>query len=477
MSGRGNAFLHLLQIFYSYVTIYRKESSIIFSGGLVTMPDKTPSSSILKDIKTKPHTSPGQKRQRVIAIVVMVIIAAGGVTAYMLLIPRENLYVLKSYDSATVATGSMVRKIQTSGSVYIPLQVTVTAPDTGDGGYVQELLVREGDRVEQNQVLAVLSVPSLEEQLRDLLVEHEDALRSYEQYVQQNRFSEARAERELARMDMEIEEAKEEVSKQQQLAAINAARQSDYNRAVKSLESLIVSYEEKHIQLEETKIINRLNEESRLSSLDRYAKSISRIESSIEAAVIRSPISGEILSMENRLTVPGSTISKNQNLFTVADRTSAIVELELPEQHAGLLNPGQTVSLSVGGKPLYGTIDTIGRVAVMAGDGLTATVKVTVIPQEGSDLIPGSTAVSEIVIGSLDNILLLPRGPYLTTGGQRFVYIIEGDRAIKTAVTFGELQTDQVQVLRGLSEGDRVIISGYQNYIEHTTIILQGADT
>jgi HlyD family secretion protein len=71
---------------------------------------------------------------------------------------------------------------------------------------------------------------------------------------------------------------------------------------------------------------------------------------------------------------------------------------------------------------------------------------------------------------------LLPRGPYLTTGGQRYVYVIEGDQAIKTAVTFGELQTEQVQILQGLSVGDEVIISGYQNFIEHNTIMLQGAD-
>lgn len=123
-----------------------------------------------------------------------------------------------------------------------------------------------------------------------------------------------------------------------------------------------------------------------------------------------------------------------------------------------------------------GTIESIGRVALMSSDGITATVQVIVRPEQGSDLIPGSTAVSELVIGTLDDILLLPRGPYLTTGGQRFVYVIEGNQAIKTAVTYGELHTDQVQILRGLSEGDRIITSGYQNYIEHNTIMLQGAE-
>lgn len=440
------------------------------------MAEKEPTSSILGDIKRKPHKSPGHKRQGVIALIVLGVIAAVGISAYILLMPKENTYILKTYDSAVVRTGSMVRKIQAGGSVYIPLQAAVTAPDTGDGAFVQSLLVREGERVEKDQVLAVLSVPFLEDQLRDLQMEFEDAMKSYEQFVQQNGFSESRSERELARMEAEITEAEKEVDKQQQLVSVNAARRADYDRAVKDLESLIVSYEEKLIQLDETRIINRLNEESRLSALDRYRNQIERTKTSIENAVIRSPIDGEILSIESRLTVPGSSISKGQSLFTVADRTSAVIELEVPEQHSGLLQTGEQVTLTVGGKPLTGIIETIGRVAVLSTDGITATVKVTVIPQEGADLIPGATAVSELVIGLFDDILLLPRGPYLTTGGQRFVYVIHEDQAVKTAVTFGEVQTDQVQVLRGLSEGDKIITSGYQNYIEHSTIILQGED-
>jgi HlyD family secretion protein len=432
--------------------------------------------SILKDLKKKPYKSPGQKRQQVIALIVVLMVALISVVAYLMLMPKEQIYVLKTYDSAVVQKGSLVRKIQAGGAVSIPLQVIVTAPDVGDGAYVQQLLVKQGDYVEQNQVLAILGVPTLIDQLRELEEEYEEAKISYEQFVQQNVFSIARSERELARLVLDIEEAESEVEKQSQLYAVNAARKSDYDRALKTLENLRFSYDEKVIQLEESRIINKINESNRLSALDRYQKNIARIETSINDATILSPIEGEILALESRLTVPGSTINKSQSLFTVADRTSAIIELDVPQQHAGLLEIGQQVSLSVGGRPLLGTIESIGRVALMSSDGITATVQVIVRPEQGSDLIPGSTAVSELVIGTLDDILLLPRGPYLTTGGQRFVYVIEGNQAIKTAVTYGELHTDQVQILRGLSEGDRIITSGYQNYIEHNTIMLQGAE-
>jgi HlyD family secretion protein len=432
--------------------------------------------SILKDLKRKPHKSPSQKRQQIIALIVVIVLASIGSAAYFLLMPKENMYVLKTYDSAVVQKGSLIRKIQAGGTVSIPLQVIITAPDTGEGAYVQQLLVQQGDWVQKNQVLAVLAVPSLVDQLRELEDEYEEAKISYEQFVQQNAFSIARVERELVRLVSDIEEARGEAEKQKQLYDVNAARKSDYDRAVKNLENLRYSYEEKMIQLGESKIINQINESNRLSSLDRYRQNIARIQTSIDSATILSPIDGEILALDSRLTVPGSTINKSQSLFTVADRRSAIVELDVPQQHAGLLEIGQKVSLSVGGRPLLGTIESIGRVALMSSDGITATVRVTVLPEKGSDLIPGSTVVSELVIGTLDGILLLNRGPYLTTGGQRYVYVVKGDQAIKTAVTYGELHTDQVQILRGLSEGDRIITSGYQNYIEHTVIMLQGAE-
>ena len=67
-------------------------------------------------------------------------------------------------------------------------------------------------------------------------------------------------------------------------------------------------------------------------------------------------------------------------------------------------------------------------------------------------------------------------GPYLTTGSQRYLYRIEGDRAAKIAVTFGQVEGNVVEVLTGVQAGDLIIVSGYQNFIEHDIVVLEGSD-
>ena len=146
------------------------------------------------------------------------------------------------------------------------------------------------------------------------------------------------------------------------------------------------------------------------------------------------------------------------------------------EQYAGALRIGQPVELGIGSVGVTGAVAAVGRVAQQSPDGLGATVLVRVQPAPDSGpLLSGATAVGVMEVGVTEGALLLPRGPYLTTGSQRYLYRIEGDRAVKVAVTFGQVEGNLVEVLTGVEAGDPVIVSGYQNFIEHDTVIIEGS--
>jgi HlyD family secretion protein len=116
-------------------------------------------------------------------------------------------------------------------------------------------------------------------------------------------------------------------------------------------------------------------------------------------------------------------------------------------------------------------------VAQVSSDGLNATVLVAVVPEAGASLLVGSTAAGVLQLGAKEDVLLLPRGPYLTTGGQRYLYVIEGDTARRVEVTFGDVEGQQVEILNGVAAGDEVIVSGYQNFAEYETVKLEKGST
>lgn len=437
--------------------------------------ERTHRQSIVQAPSGRAHRSPAQKRQRVVLLGATVAVLAVGVAAYLMLMPREQTYTVSSFETAVVVRGDMIQRTQASGTVVVPEQLTVTAPDVGGGeGYAAELYVSEGGIVDRGAPLARIDVPELEEDLAETEADLEDAELKLEQLITQNEFAIARAEREIGRTEKDIEDAEVEVARLAELVAVNASRQSDLNSAEDALEEMRESLGELRISLEEDRTLNRLAERSQQATVDRYRRQVSRLETDLSAATVRSPLSGEVLEVADKLALAGSPITKGESLFTVADRTSAVVELEVPEQYSGVLEPGREVALSVGGVSLSGTIQTVGKVATMSSDGLGATVLVTVVPEPGADLLPGSTAVSELVVGIDENVLKLPRGPYLTTGSQRYLYVVEGDEAVRTQVTYGAIQTDEVQIAAGVEEGATVIVSGYQNFVEYQAVRLGG---
>ena len=54
------------------------------------------------------------------------------------------------------------------------------------------------------------------------------------------------------------------------------------------------------------------------------------------------------------------------------------------------------------------------------------------------------------------------------------MYRINGKSAEKVVVQIGDIEGNTVQILSGLSAGDEIITSGYQNFINETTITLAG---
>lgn len=435
--------------------------------------------SIVHADAARPHKSPAQKRQAMILMGTVAVVAAVGVAAYLILIPREETYTVSTYQTAVVTRGDMVQRTQASGTVVIPEQLTVTAPDAGGGsatGYAAELFVSEGEFVDRGEELATIDVPELEDDLSETQADLEDAVLGQQQVIQQNAFAVSRAEREIARTEERIADAEAEVERLRQLVEINASRKSELDTAEEQLEDLRNDLAEQRISLEETRVLNRLEEASRQVTIDRFRRQIERLEDDLDAATIRSPLDGEVLEILDRLSLPGSPIQKGESLFTVADRTSAVVELEVPEQYSGVLSVGQSVALSIGGVSLSGTIESIGKIATVSSDGLGSTIVVTVVPEEGADLLPGSSAVSELVVGVYDDVLKLPRGPYLTTGSQRYLYVVDGDVATRTSVTYGQIQTDEVEIASGVEEGVTVIVSGYQNFVEYPEVRLGGRE-
>lgn len=419
--------------------------------------------------EVKPNRSKKSRRATVIGATTVVLLGSVAVGAFFLA-GTKNLSVVQGYDVAVVKQGDLTVTSSASGTVVLPQTIAVTAPQAG---YADQVFVSEGDTVKEGQLLALLSVPDLQDTKKDLQAQLTVARISYDDLVNDWDYTLQTARTSLARLEASIATAEADVAAKKELANLKSTRQTEYDAAVDTLKSYQEKKEDAAAQLANSVKKRELSLAKQKASIDQLETSLARTLADIEDARIKSPISGEVLSVASTLSVPKSLIAKNEVLAKVADRTATYIDLEVNESDAGSLKIGDKLTLTVSTKTLVAAITSIGKVASLSSDGLTATVTVRAKPTEAVELTPGASAAATITLGTKKDALTLPRGAFLTTGAQKYVYVVKGDVAVKTPVTFGTLQSGTVEVKSGLQAGDTVITSGYQDFIDQTTIQLK----
>ena len=72
----------------------------------------------------------------------------------------------------------------------------------------------------------------------------------------------------------------------------------------------------------------------------------------------------------------------------------------------------------------------------------------------------------EIVTAEKADVLNVRRGPALEGAGIEQVYVVDGDRAVRTPVRLGLSERQRIEIVEGLDVGDEIILSDMSAY-EH----------
>lgn len=79
------------------------------------------------------------------------------------------------------------------------------------------------------------------------------------------------------------------------------------------------------------------------------------------------------------------------------------------------------------------------------------------LDQGAGKLFPGMSVFAQVVLAERKDVLTIPRGACINREGQWVVFRVEGGRARRQAVEIGQKDNTQVEITRGLSEGDRLV--------------------
>ena len=317
-------------------------------------------------------------------------------------------------------------------------------------GIVQEVPVREGDRVKKGQLLVLLNETEARaelEEARGRLVQAEARLadlrgtgaRVTSEAVRQARFRFEQADRNRERMETLF--ARKVVSE---------SEVEDARRAAELARSVVGAAESQARSSGPGG-----NEERRAEASLAEARAARDVkESRLAQLRITAPSDGTVLA---RSVEPGDVVQPGKSLFVLALASEALLLAQPDEKNLGSLRVGQKARASADAYPAESFAAEVSWIAP-AVDVTRGTVDVKLrVPDPPATLKTDMTLSVEIEVGRKAGALVVPAESVRDAGRRPWVLVAKGGRAARRDVVLGLVGEGGAEVLSGLSEGELVL--------------------
>lgn len=410
--------------------------------------DSAMRSTAAQDVARDPAPRQALRRRRLLITVgagAIALIALAGLVGGWLAsghsIPLERLRI------ATVTRGHFVRDVAAQGTVIAAVSPTLFASAAGTISYA----VRAGDTVERGAVLATLDSPELRNEFgreRATLAGAEAALAREEIEIRrQNLLNQQQAD--LA--DVQIRAAERELARAQSAWESRVIPERDLRKAQDEVATARLNFEHAKATASLERDSLQLDLRTRRLERDRQALVVQDLERRVAELTVRSPVAG---SVANLAQAERANVAQNAPLVTVVDLGEFEVEFQVAESYATEIRPGMVAGITLDGRTWPGAVASISP--EVRQSQVTGRLEFAGDPPKA--LRQNQRASVRIVLDERDGVLAFDRGPTLdeTT---RTVYVVRGDRAVRTPVQLGAASISKIEALSGLAAKDRVIVS------------------
>lgn len=383
------------------------------------------------------------------------------------LVFRDNSSTLRvngeTLSYGNVAKGEFNDYIRVTGQVQ-PMTTIQISPL--EGGVVQEIVTEEGSKVKKGDVILVLSNESLDLQILNSeaeLAEKENILRNTMISMEQQKLS---VHQEMLQLRIEVRRSRRAYESAKELYAEKLISreewlkaEEDYMLASDRLE--LVETRAKQDSLYRDVEITQMRE-----SLDNMRLNMRMIRKRKENLTIKAPIDGELGLLD---VVLGQSIGAGTKVGQINNLDSYKIEALVDEHYIDRVTAGLMAQFERQDEK-YNTV--IRKVYPEVRDGKFKT-DFKFSGEQPANIRTGQTYYLNLQLGQPEEAVMIPRGTFYQKTGGRWIYVVseDGTRAVKRPIRIGRQNPQYYEVLEGLEPGERVVVSGYDNFGDNEVLI------
>lgn len=353
--------------------------------------------------------------------------------------PRVSTYSVSSMPlvQTVVATGRVI----TTSRTQIGSEVT---------GVVLERLVEEGDKVAKGDLLLVLSSEDVAAQVRQAQAELSELTSS----------TRPQAAVDLANAEVALAQARRDVERRRELAAIDAISDEEMEQAIQAEAQARNNVE--NARLRATALSSGGVEEELLR------ERIAALQAQLNKAQVRSEVSGTVLTRD---VEPGDLVQPGRTLFTIAQAGSTEIQVPLDERNLSKLALQQAavvIADAYPNRPFAARINFIAP-SINAQNG-TVEVRLAVDPVP-EFLRQDMTVSVNVETDSREQALVIPNDAFIEgQDNQAQVMLVRDGRVQRQIVTLGLRGLTASEVVSGLNAGDEVLTDATSDIEDGTKV-------
>lgn len=405
------------------------------------------SSSMDRPIEKSGRFSTRQKVWLGVAVAVVLV----GVVAFPSIrrwATSETSIAAERVRTGVVERGDLVRDVAVQGAIVAAFRPTMIAPARG----IVHVLVKPGEVVATGDPLVRLESPEVDsrlEQERSILFSLESELERQRIVAKQ---AEIQRRQDIGLMEVELEAAERAMDRAERTRREGILNAVEYEKAQDDLAvaklKLELAREKAEFQQETLEFEIR----ERRSQAERQRLVVEDVERQVDELTIRSPVDGLV----SRVMVNDrDAVTQGQQLVMVVDLSAFEVEVMIPENYADEIGPSTEAVITYDARQFPGTVKSVSP--EVEGSRVRGVVVFSGEAPEG--MKQNQRVSTRLILETRPDVLKVPRGPFLESGGGRVAYVVAEGVAVAHPIEVGSLSVSEVEIVTGLEPGEEIIIS------------------
>ncbi|MEX2233680.1 MAG: HlyD family efflux transporter periplasmic adaptor subunit [Cyclobacteriaceae bacterium] len=337
--------------------------------------------------------------------------------------------------------------------------------DAVEGGTIKRVVAESGAMLKEGDVILELSnlnrelqVLQQEAQLNESITRQRDTRLA----ITRNDLEQRQT---LALIENQLQILEPQYNRQKQLFEKKLISKQDFEKTEAdyryNIERRRITYE-----VYKNDSLDRIRQLRELSySEHKMTESLVGVGKILDNLVIRAPIDGQLSRPQ---LDPGQNINPGQRMGWIDVVGSYKVKVPIDELYLPRITTGLKATTTFNNKD-YELVITYKYPGATNG---RFEVDMNFTGDTPPGIIRGLSLRLRIQLSQSSEELLLPVGGFYKDTGGNWVYVVEGDQAVRRDIKLGRKNTENFEVLEGLEPGDQVITSSYENFGDNEVLLL-----